>query len=54
MIMYPSAFDLSLGNYVVQVPSEQPAQGVPVTDMVHELLRFVSRTVTGYNYGGQS
>ena len=41
-LMFPDASDLFWGGFLTQVPEEDLVSGIPVVDMAHEPLGFVS------------
>ena len=49
VLMFPDASDLFWGCCVTQVPREDMDSGIPVEDMRHEPLRFVSGASEGHS-----
>ena len=47
VLMFPDASDRFWGSCVTQVPSDEMAQGLPVEEMSHEPLGFVSGAFKG-------
>ena len=45
--MFPHASECHWGRFVTQVPDAEMDQNLPVEDMTHELLAFLSGTFTG-------
>ena len=45
--MFPGASDLIWGGFLTQVPGEDLVSGIPVVDMAHEPLSFVSGRFKG-------
>ena len=42
VLMFPDASDLFWGGFLTQVPEEDLVSGIPVVDIAHEPLGFVS------------
>ncbi|CAM9333642.1 unnamed protein product, partial [Ascophyllum nodosum] len=42
VLMYPDASDLFWGGFLTQVPEKNLVSGIPVVEMAHEPLGFVS------------
>ena len=47
VLMFPDASDLFWGGFLTQVPEEDLVSGIPVVDMSHEPLGFVSEGFKG-------
>ena len=50
-LMFPDANDLLWGGFLTQVPEEDLVSGIPVVDMAHEPLGFVSGGFKGSQLG---
>ena len=46
-MMFPVATDLFWGGFLAQVPEEDLVSGIPVVNMAHETLGFVSGGLKG-------
>ena len=47
VLVFPDASNEHWGSFLTQVPQEELARGVPVEDMTHEPLGFLSGTFKG-------
>ena len=47
MLLFPDASDLHYGSFLTQVPSEEVQRCIPVEDISHEPLGFLSGTDQG-------